>query len=95
MNISIDGASIKSEADFHAALADKFCLPSHYGRNLDAMWDVLSTDVERPVVLIWSNSKLSSSALGGKFIQIVEILERVKMQDIAWKLPERFDYILD
>jgi len=94
MNISIDGASIKNEADFHAALAEKLKLPSHYGRNLDAMWDVLSTDVERPVVLVWKNSQLSSVALGTRFAKIVEILERVKAQDASWNLPERFDFYL-
>ncbi|MET3651789.1 barstar family protein [Dyella japonica] len=95
MNVSIDGAFIRSEADFHAVLAEELGLPSHYGRNLDAMWDVLSTDVERPVVLVWKNSRLSSDALGGKFAQIVGILERVKAQDAAWNLPERFDYFLE
>ena len=95
MNVSIDGASVRSEADFHAVLVEKLGLPSHYGRNLDAMWDVLSTDVERPLVLVWKNSKLSSDALGGKFAQIVGILARVKAQDAAWNLPERFDYFLE
>jgi len=94
VDIVIDGASISSEADFHTALAEKLLLPGYYGRNLDAMWDVLSTDVERPICLIWENSKLSSAALGQKFDQIVDLLERVKAQDDAWKLTERFDFRL-
>jgi ribonuclease inhibitor len=95
MNVYIDGANICNEADFHIALAEALKLPSHYGRNLDAMWDVLSADVTRPIVLIWKNSKLSRAELGGKFSSIVDILERVKVQDIAWKLSKRFDYVLD
>lgn len=48
----IDGALIKNEMDFHSALAEKLSLSSYYGKNLDAMWDVLTTDVERPICLV-------------------------------------------
>lgn len=95
MRVSIDGASIHSEADFHALLAKELSLPGYYGRNLDALWDVLSTGVERPIFLVWENSKLSSEALKGKFAQIVAVFDRVKAQDAAFNWPERFDYRLD
>jgi ribonuclease inhibitor len=95
VDIVIDGAMIKTEADFHSALAEKLALSSYYGRNLDALWDVLSADVERPVCLVWKNSRISSGSLGAKFDQIIALLERIKAQDEVWKLPEKFDFRLD
>jgi ribonuclease inhibitor len=95
MDIVIDGTMIKTEADFHSALAEKLSLSSYYGRNLDALWDVLSADVERPVCLVWKNSRISSESLGPKFDQIISLLERIKKQDEVWKLSEKFDFRLD
>lgn len=94
MNVVIDGSRIRTEAQFHAALAEKLPLPDYYGKNLDALWDVLSTDVERPITLTWENSEASASALGPAFARIVAVLERVKAQDAEWNLPERFDFRL-
>ncbi|MDR2688174.1 MAG: barstar family protein [Azoarcus sp.] len=28
----------------------------HHGRNLDALWDLLSASIERPIHLIWFDS---------------------------------------
>lgn len=91
MNIEIDGALIKSERDFHATLAIALKLSNYYGANLDALWDTLSTDIERPICLVWKNSSSSQAALGDKFDLIVDILKRVEKQDIDWGLSERFE----
>ena len=39
----LDCAEMKSIADIHNQLESKLPLPEYYGRNLDALWDVLST----------------------------------------------------
>ena len=38
----VDLAGVRSAARLHAALAEKLPLPEHYGRNLDALHDVLT-----------------------------------------------------
>ena len=38
----IDGATMPDRAAAHAELARALQLPSHYGANLDALWDVAS-----------------------------------------------------
>ncbi len=38
----VDLAGVRSAARLHAALAAQLPLPQHYGRNLDAFYDVLT-----------------------------------------------------
>ena len=38
----VDLAGVRSAARLHAALAAQLPLPAHYGRNLDAFYDVLT-----------------------------------------------------
>lgn len=91
MNIEINGGDIQSEGDFHSEIASALNFPHHYGRNLDALWDVLTTDVERPIVLIWRDASSSKSALAERFDLIVELLRKVEQQDLDWGLKEKFE----
>lgn len=86
----LEGKEIRSEADFHAAIAAALDFPGHYGKNLDALWDVLTSDVDRPVVLVWRDADSSRAVLGGRFDAIVDLLRKVEQQDISWGLKERF-----
>ncbi|MDO9005723.1 MAG: barstar family protein [Aquabacterium sp.] len=96
MIAEIDGSRIRSEVDFHVAIAQALRFPSYYGSNLDALRDILSADIERPVQLVWSNSTFSQSAMPLDFDRIVEILRNVERQDAEWNLPEeeRFKFEL-
>lgn len=58
------------ENDFHRELASSLGMKEFYGCNLDALWDVISTGVERPVTLIWKNSQESKAAMGVPFERI-------------------------
>lgn len=75
-------------------MSDLLDFGPYYGRNLDALWDRLSTDIERPVKIIWLHSELSRQNLGESFDRIIQIFERTRQQDITFKWDERFDYIL-
>jgi ribonuclease inhibitor len=94
MNIEFDGEAIQAEIDFHYALAEALDLPDYYGKNLNALWDILSTDVERPLRLEWKNSVISKDAMGERFDLIVGVLRRVERQDREWNLADRFELIL-
>ena len=94
MHIVIDGEAVKSVGDFHTILARELSL-TYYGRNLDAMWDALTADWESPICLVWKKSRASSEALGEKFGQIVDVLERIKEQDEALGMPETFQFHLE
>ena len=95
MEIRIDGKKVKSESNFHNELAAALGVEAVYGCNLDALWDLLSASVERPILLRWTNSQESRKNMGRIFDQIVEILERVKQQDEKFGWSNRFTYSLD
>lgn len=91
MRVTIDGALIRSESDLHDFLARKLDFGPYYGRNLDALWDRLSADVERPVEVIWERYEESKTLLGVEaFERISSVLIRAMDQDESFGLDERF-----
>jgi ribonuclease inhibitor len=94
MTIVVDGRSISSEADFHLQIAAALDL-SYYGRNLDALWDLLSGGVDRPLTILWTDSSGSKDRLGAVFDAIIRVFEKAKAQDERWGLAERFEYVLE
>ncbi|MGF1770378.1 barstar family protein [Enterovibrio makurazakiensis] len=95
MNVIIHGNEIHSERDFHKNLSEAFEFSAYYGKNLDALWDYLSTEVERPLSLIWKDSELSQRFMGDDFDKIATLLERVVKQDIKWELDDKFEVHFD
>ncbi|MEZ4451105.1 MAG: barstar family protein [Nannocystaceae bacterium] len=95
MRIVLDGAAIRSESDLHDALQGLLELGPHYGRNLNALWDVLSTDAPRPLTIRWTNARLSRAALGAHFERIVELLAQVSEADGGLPSGARFALILE
>lgn len=91
MRVELDGRTILSEAEFHAALAVCLDLGGYYGRNLNALRDVLTGSVERPVALVWHDADTSRAAMPEQFKAIVAILEEVAAQDRAYGWDERFE----
>lgn len=52
-NILKDGRDIHTQFDFHRIFAEFMDFSPYYGSNLDALWDRLITDIERPVIITW------------------------------------------
>ena len=95
MEIILEGCKISCEADLHRLLQEKLDFGPYYGSNLAGLRDRLSSDVERPVTLIWRNSGLSREALGSDlFNRIVEIFRFVEEQDKSYSWEERFVFVV-
>jgi ribonuclease inhibitor len=91
MRVTINGALIRSESDLHDTLAQQLDFGPYYGRNLDALWDRLATDVERPVEIVWEESETSRTLLGPDvFEKIKSVLVRVMDQDKSLGLSKKF-----
>lgn len=62
----LDGNDFKTLEEFYDEISSIFSLPSWWGRNLDALNDVLRSDFmpEQGYILIWKNSHLSKQFLG-------------------------------
>lgn len=74
LKILIDGEVITSMDLFHDSFAKQAGFPEYYGRNLNAFWDCISTDVEGPIEIVWKNHKSSAQILGKKFETIKSLL---------------------
>jgi ribonuclease inhibitor len=92
--VILDGRLIRTASDFHRQLSRLLDFGPYYGNNLDALWDRLSTDVERPVMLEWHYSDESRRNLGTQFDAIVAVLTDAKQQDADFGRIERFDFVL-
>ena len=95
MQLEIIGSKIYTEQDFHNQISKIFPIQDYYGNNLDALWDLLSTNVERPITLVWKDAIFSKNQLKSTFIEIIKVLERVKKQDEDYGYEEKFNYILE
>lgn len=93
MDIKIYGDKMLGELDFHNEIARQFEVESYYGKNLDALWDLLSTGVERPVNIIWLNANISREKIPS-FDKIISIFERAKIQDEQFEWEDKFTYTL-
>ncbi|WP_419870198.1 barstar family protein [Chryseobacterium sp. CT-SW4] len=53
--IYIDFTDIGDYEDFYSQLKEKVSLPEHFGDNLDALYDVITGDIELPLHLEFVN----------------------------------------
>lgn len=61
----INCSKIKCEADFHILFESLGITPDYYGKNLNALWDVLTTDLVEPTTFIFENHS--------EFLQVNEV----------------------
>ncbi|MDP2853327.1 MAG: barstar family protein [Smithellaceae bacterium] len=75
---ALNGLAIRSLDDLYDQLSSRLSLPAHSGRNLDALWDVLSTDVEGPFKIVWKHSDDSKKSMGRDFDRVVKLLQELE-----------------
>lgn len=56
--VRINGARMKDRGTAHTYLQLKLGLPDYYGRNLDALWDCLSTDFTPRRITIFNSATI-------------------------------------
>ncbi len=76
----LPGRKIHSLEEFYDVISQKLSLPEHFGRNLDALWDVLTTDVKGPVEIIWDESAVSKQAMGASYERVSALLADVERE---------------
>ena len=92
--VELDGSRLHTEADVHRELSRLLDFGPYYGHNLNALWDRLSTDLERPVHLVWQHAEVSRAALGPALDRILSVLDSVVEQDDRFGWDNRFTYEL-
>ena len=73
MNVQLDGAFMTTRDALHDHLAQQLQLPEHYGRNLDALYDLLA-EISVPVTVTLVNSQLLD-ALGNYGANVIRVLQ--------------------
>jgi ribonuclease inhibitor len=76
----LSGKSIHSLDEFYNEIALHFNFPDYFGRNLDALWDLLTTDIKGPVELIWEESATSKKSMGKDFTRVSALLQDIEKQ---------------
>jgi len=64
---------------FYDEVAHQLDLPAYFGRNLDALWDVLTTDIAGPVKVVWEHATASREAMGEDFDRVADVLKQVAL----------------
>lgn len=74
MEVILDGALVTDRATLHDLLAEKFDFPDYYGRNLDALYDMLTGNpMEINVTVIHTEELLEHLGRYGKlFLQTLQ-----------------------
>lgn len=88
--IVIDGKNHLSIEDVHKLLAKEMDFGTFYGENFSALWDLLTTEVERPLKVKLLNAKLLKESLGEKYDRLVTVFEKVERYDKEMGLNEKF-----
>ncbi|BCX18305.1 MAG: hypothetical protein KatS3mg117_1987 [Geminicoccaceae bacterium] len=85
----LDGRTRTRRAAF-ARLARELAFPAHFGANLDALFDVLTTDLPGPIEIVWhgrSRAELSADPELGPVLATLEEAARARA-DLTLRIDE-------
>ena len=82
----LNGSAIRSLDDLYDQLSTRLSLPKHFGRNLDALWDVLFADVEGSFEIVWKHADDSRTLMGRDFDRAVKLLRELEEERDDFKL---------
>lgn len=74
--VLLDGNEIKEAKDLHEKFRQSLDLPEYYGNNLDALYDVLSTNYDEIGIIAVNTDKLRDT-LGERWDRFLGLLSRV------------------
>jgi ribonuclease inhibitor len=66
--------------DLFDQLSTGIPLPAHFGRNLDALWDILSSDIEGPFEIIWKHAANSKKLMAKDFDRAVKLFKALEKE---------------
>lgn len=80
----INGKKVIDRKQLHEYLIQVFKLPDYYGRNLDALWDCLSTDnsIKKITIIHTDNLVNTLGDYSTAFIQLFNDLNKKKSIDL-------------
>lgn len=76
--ITIDFSEINNYSEFYSVLREKIKLPRYFGNNLNALYDILSGDLEMPLKIRFIHLDVNKRS---KFSSLLAMMETVE-QDV-------------
>lgn len=88
--VQIDLAGVATVDDLYAELARSLDLPGHFGRNLDALWDVLTGDLSGPVQIEFTGTRTFRARSGEAGARVLDLFVEVAAErdDVAVAMLE-------
>ena len=83
MEVYIDFLEIGDYEDFYAQLKEKLTLPEHFGDNLDALFDVITGELEMPIHLEFVNMSVEQLEIFEDLLTTLEDAED-EVQDFTF-----------
>ncbi|MET4684373.1 barstar family protein [Brevundimonas faecalis] len=74
MEVVFDGRRIRSRDDFYAEIERIEGVPDWFGRNLDALFDLVLAVLPGPLTIRWTHAEASAEAMGADFGVVVGVL---------------------
>lgn len=90
-NITLDLTDCKYIRDFHERIRVAFDFPEWYGRNLDALWDLLSEPRSAHITVIGVDTM--TKELQEYFESIIKIFERAKCEQNSYGLVFEYEIL--
>ena len=86
--IILDGNKIKNTKHFHKPFIKALDLPRSYGKNLDALNDIL-TSTQEEIGIIAVNADMLSETLGSRWQSFLQLMEDVGLEksNIHFTIP--------
>ena len=75
----LNGAALPDRTALHNTLAEQFDFPAHYGRNLDALYDLLTERPEGAYRVEIENPEALEGRLGGYYRVFLRVLKNARV----------------
>lgn len=88
MKTAVLDAAATDRGQVFASLAAQLGFPAEAAPNLDALWDVLRTDIPGPFAVVWRDHDRARAALGADFDRIAQLLAELAAErtDVVFTL---------
>lgn len=83
--VTLDASHDTMDA-IYTTLQRELDLPRHFGRNLDALFDVLTADVSGPVEIVWKDHAWARTKLGADYDRLITTLRDVESERADFRL---------
>ena len=84
--IEIHTINADSLDDIHNILKKQLSFPDYYGNNLDALYDILTGEIELPLIVRWKDYKKTEKKIGHGVKKIASVFKQAAKVEKQFKI---------